>query len=245
MPSRASPTRRPSCRPCRARRPCRVCRVCRGRRDRRPQPDRIRSTSRHLLALDRSRTLRTTGGSQPLHHPGNRRHGVRRSHRPPEGRIDGAKVDIWLTPRRPAAAPEGRLTFGQPFGCHLFPTSWSMRPWDSVRHRRDRRHGCPRSHGPGERRVDGAKVDIRLTARDPAAAPDAARALAPAPVARGAKVDIWLTTRCPAAAPGVTGAPAPVPVARGGRVPAHPGASPTACQPRGRALTEVADASAG
>jgi len=253
MPSRASPSRRRPCRPCRSPPPCRTCRACRpcrprrpcrGRRDRRPQPDRIRSTSGHLLALDGSLTLRTTGGSPPLHHPGSRRHGVRRSHGPPERRIDGAEVEIRLTPRRPATVPEAGLTSGQPFGCHLFPTSWSMPPWESVRPRGNRRHGCPRSHGPGEERVGGAKVEIGLTARDPAVAPEAARAPAPVPVARGADVDIRLATRRPAAAPGAAGAAVAVPVARGGRVPACPSASPAACRPRGRAPTEVVDASA-
>jgi len=197
MRSSATPIRRPPRRPHRAR------------------PDAARSTLGQLLAPDLSLTLRSMGPSESLRRPGNRRPRVPRSHGPPEGRVNAAKVDIWLTSRRPASAPDLRLTFGQPLAFNLSLNSWSMRPWESARRPSNWRQGFPRSHGPTEGGVDGAKVDIGLTARRPAAAPDAARA------------------------------PAPGPVARDRRVPVHPGALPTTCHPRWRALTEIANASAG
>ena len=196
MRSSATPIRRPSCRPCRAR------------------PDPVRSTLGQPLAPDLSLTLRSMGPSESLRRPGNRRPRVPRSHGPPEGRVNAAKVDIWLTSRRPASAPDLRLTFGQPLAFNLSLNSWSMRPWESARRPHNWRQGFPRSHGPPEGRVDGAKVDIRLTTRRPAAASDAARA------------------------------PAPGPVARDGRVRAQPSAPPRTCHARGRALTEIANASA-
>jgi hypothetical protein len=33
-----------------------------------------------------------------------------------------------------------------------YPSSWSIRPWESARPCRSRRHGCPRSHGPAQGR---------------------------------------------------------------------------------------------
>ena len=196
MRSSATPIRRPPRRPHRAR------------------PDAARSTLGQLLAPDLSLTLRSMGPSESLRRPGNRRPRVPRSHGPPEGRVNAAKVDIWLTSRRPASAPDLRLTFGQPLAFNLSLNSWSMRPWESARRPSNWRQGFPRSHGPPEGRVDGAKVDIRLTTRRPAAAPDAARAAAPGPAARD------------------------------GRGQAQPSAPPRTCHAKGRALTEVADAAA-
>jgi hypothetical protein len=42
---------------------------------------------------------------------------------------------------------------------------WSMRFWESVRPRRSRRQGVPRSHGPAEESVNGTKVNFQLIAR--------------------------------------------------------------------------------
>jgi hypothetical protein len=55
---------------------------------------------------------------------------------------------------------------------------WSMRSWESVRPRRSRRQGVPRSHGPAEESVNGRKVNFPLMAsmRDhPIRAPGAQR----------------------------------------------------------------------
>jgi hypothetical protein len=42
---------------------------------------------------------------------------------------------------------------------------WSMRSWESVRPRRSRRQGVPRSHGPAEESANGTRVNFQLIAR--------------------------------------------------------------------------------
>jgi hypothetical protein len=42
---------------------------------------------------------------------------------------------------------------------------WSMRSWESLRHRTSRTHGLARSHGPSEEDLDDPKVDIRSMSR--------------------------------------------------------------------------------
>ena len=262
MRSSATPIRRPPRRPHRAR------------------PDAARSTLGQLLAPDLSLTLRSMGPSESLRRPGNRRPRVPRSHGPPEGRVNAAKVDIWLTSRRPASASDVRLTFGQPLTSNPSLNRWSMRLSESARRPGNWLHGVPRSHGPAEERVNRAKVDIRLTAHCAESASDvpltfgeplvlnlflSSWSMRPWESARrphnwrqgfprshgppegrvdGAKVDIRLTTRRPAAASDAARAPAPGPVARDGRVRAQPSAPPRTYHARGRALTEIANASA-
>ena len=196
MRSSATPIRRPPRRPCRAR------------------PDPACSTSGQPLAPDLSLARWSTRPRESARRPGNWLHGVPRSHGPAEERVNRAKVDIRLTAQCAASASDVPLTFGQPLAFNLFLNSRSMRPWESARRPSNWRQGFPRSHGPTGGRVDGAKVDIRLTTRRPTTAPDAARA------------------------------PAPGPVARDGRGQAQPSAPPRTCHARGRALTEVADAAA-
>ena len=135
----------------------------------RPAPS-LRRQSARPKASSTSSPGRATSSAANLRSPCDRRHGCPRSHGPAKGRVDGATVGNRLTARRPAAASKVRLTFRQPFRPYLFLTAWSMRSWKSARRAGDGRHGCPRSHGTGKRRVDGAAVDIRLMARRPAAA---------------------------------------------------------------------------
>ena len=71
---------------------------------------------------------------------------------------------------RPGHTAVRFLTLRQPFEASV--PWWSMRSWESVRHRKGRRRAVPRSHEPSEERVDERKVDFRLMSRSPACLPD-------------------------------------------------------------------------
>jgi hypothetical protein len=69
----------------------------------------------------------------------------------------------------------GQAGFPGPPRCALSPclpvsptmsgVRWSMRSWESVRPRRSRRQGVPRSHGPAEESIYGTNINFQLTAR--------------------------------------------------------------------------------
>jgi hypothetical protein len=151
------------------------------RRPGRAQPHDARSTFVQPLAPYLSLTRWSTGSCISARRPGHRQHGVPGSHGPPAATVVGATVEIRLTPRRPVSASGAQLTFGQPFAFNPSRTPWSMRPWESVRCSSKWLYGVPRSHGPAERRVKGAKVDIQLTPGRLAYGLDAAEVRVPGP----------------------------------------------------------------
>ena len=67
-------------------------------------------------------------------------------------------------------------------GLHGAPVRWSMRSWESVRRRADRRDGFPRSHGPPSRGTDRNKVKRQLMSRCAGSLPEVAGAPAFGPI---------------------------------------------------------------
>ena len=74
---------------------------------------------------------------------------------------------IWVQLEPGSSPPLSALTLCSPVAPTMSGIRWSMGSWESVRPRRNRRQGVPRSHGPAEESANGIRVNVQLIAPMP------------------------------------------------------------------------------